>query len=459
MRLAVSIKRAKALPVLIAMCAVFGTSALGAANTSVNPTRAVSLSAISAAMRSGQMTAQAASLCGITRVAGYVVDEKSRDVVLVGKVDPSLPALHLDDFVVALRSTWMVYSRVSGRTRYYSDPGCSIDPDPRVLAQLRDVRFQDVDYSKPDDYKAAADRWRAVGSQPQKVRVVGVPFDSRFAKVMVDADYYMKRLVNGSVSLGINGFESLSDKYMNTRRARIRSGAADDGRTSINRFWFSPGDVTYEDREGLVALTSCPVRLLTEEEFLNAQGSVSGMGRPDAQAGAFAQSFTQHYGEIATLRPIYRELQGLFAFVGIARLMKDDRCDATSPDAFRYLLNKYKVAIVPVSRAVKGLTDVRRVDEVTDTQNGRSTLTLTQSTCGGVSMSVRPRRVGPTAPKRTVAAAPGARIPSGRPGKIGKTSAATKAVSAPRPSGLKRAVLSSRKSPGALSWDVPVQID
>jgi hypothetical protein len=451
-----SIQSAKALPRLIAICTMLATSAFGAANTSVNPTRAVSLAAISAAMRSGQMTAQAAQLCGITRVAGYVVDEKSHDVVLVGKVDPSAPALHLDDFVVALRSVWMVYSHVSGRTRYYSDPGCSIDPDPRVLAQLRDLNSQGA-----NDYETAARQWRAVGSQPQKVRVMGVPFDSHFAKVMVDADYYMKRLVNGSVALGISGFESLNDKHMNIRRAKARSGAPDDGRSSISRFWFSPGDVTYEDREGLTALTSCPVRLLTEEEFLNSQGSVSGMGRPDPQAAEFARSFSQYYSQIASLRPIYKELQGLFALVGIARLMNEDHCDAVSPDAFRYLLKAYRVATVPVSRAVNGLTDVRKVDEVVDTQQGRSTLTLTQSSCGGVSMSVRPRRVGPAAPKRIATATADTRR-SGRPGKAsatGKVSKPSKTVSVPRQSGLKHAVLSSRKSPGALSWDVPVQLD
>ena len=391
-------------------------------------------------------------------MSGYVVDEKSHDVVLVGKVDAGLPGLRLDDFVVALRNAWMVYARVSGRVRYYSDPGCSIDPDPRVLGQLRDLRGGSVSYSSPGELEAAGDQWRAVGKQPQKVRVMGVPFDCHFAKVMVDADYYMKRLVNGSVSLGIDGFVSLSDMHLKARRERARSGGPDIGGSSMSRFWFSPGDVTYEDRQGLVALKSCPVRLLTEEEFLNSQGSVSGMGRPDPLAAGFAVNFTRCYDQISSARPIYKELRGLFSLVAIARLMKEDRCDTVSPDAFRYLLKNYKVAPVAVSRAVNGLTDVRNIQEVVDTQEGRSTFTMVEFSCGGVSMSVRPRRIGPAAPKRTMTARPTAHA-STQTGKAGKTSTISKARSAPKDSGLKRAVLGSRKSPNALSWDVPVQID
>ena len=438
------------------MCAMLGTAALG--NTSVSPTRAVSLAAVSAAMRSGRMTAAARSLCGITRVSGYVVDEKSHDVVLVGKVDPSLPGLRLDDFVVALRNAWMAYARVSGRVRYYSDPGCSIDPDPRVLGQLRDLSADSNSLSSPEELEAEADRWRAVGSQPQKVRVMGVPFDCHFAKVMVDADYYMKRLVNGSVSLGIDGFVSLSDMHLKQRRERARSGATDAAKSSMNRFWFSPGDVTYEDQQGFVALKSCPVRLLTEEEFLNSQGSVSGMGRPDPLAAQFAKNYTRCYDQIGSARPIYKELQGLFSLVAIARLMHEDRCDTVAPDAFRYLLKSHKVAAVAVSRAVGGLTDVRKIEEVVDTQEGRTTFTMVESSCGGVSMSVRPRRIGPAVTKRAVAAKPSART-SSQTSKPSKTSTISKTRSAPKDSGLKRAVLSSRKTPNALSWDVPVHID
>jgi hypothetical protein len=293
-----------------------------------------------------------------------------------------------------------------------------------------------------------------------------VPFDSRFAKTMVDADYYMKRLVNGSVKLDIDGFSSLSDLHVAARRETIRGDPnPDDHLTSMNRFWFSPGEITYEQQESAMILRSCQVKLLTEEEFLNSQGGISGKGRPDPLAGAFAQSFTQYYDQIAAQRPVYRQLQGLFAFVAIARLLKDDRADKLTPATFGYLLKTCKVSVVPVSRQVNGLTDVRRVEDVSDTPKGRQTIVMIQSSCGGVSMSVHPKRVNPA---RVATRIPTTKPP--RPANATTTSASKQTVPAktvaakptPKPASkpsLASAVLNSRKSPKSLSWDVPVQVD
>lgn len=447
---------------LTALCALLAF--IGAA-ANAKPGRAVSLNALAAAMKSGQMTDQAESLCGITRVTGYVIDRKSRDIVLVGAVDPNLPALHLDDFVVALRNAWVIYGKTIGNVRYYSDPGCSIDPDPRVIGELRDLQSTPVDFSSEECLRAASDRWHEIGRRPQNVRVMGVPFDSRFAKTMVDADYYMKRLVNGSVKLDIDGFASLSDLHVSARRERIRDRSnLSDHITSMNRFWFSPGEITYEQQDGAGILRSCRVKLLTEEEFLNSMGGISGKGRPDPLADTFSRSFTEHYDEIAAQRPIYRQLQGLFAFVAIARILKADRADKLAPSAMGYLLRAHRVSVVPVSRQVNGLTDVRRIEDVLDTPEGRRTIVMIQSTCGGVSMSVRPRRVNPArepAPRVSdqPRPTPPSKIATTKPTSFPTVGQAKPSAKPSVGSSLARAVLSARKSPKSLSWDVPVEVD
>jgi len=454
------------------MLALIGHSAVA------KPGRAVSLNILAAAMKTGQLTDQAESLCGITRLTGYVIDRKSRDIVLVGAVDPSLPPLHLEDLVVAMRNAWIVYGKTKGGIRYYSDPGCSIDPDPRVLCELHALQAEPIDFSNDDALRAASDKWNEIGRRPQSVRVMGVPFDSQFARTMVDADYYMKRLVNGSVKLGIDGFRSLSDLHADARREQMRTHTeSDEPQTSMNRFWFSPGEVTYEQQDSAVVLRSCTVKLLTEEEFLNSKGGISGMGRPDALAGTFARQFTECYDEIALQRPIYRQLQGLFAFVAIARLMKEGGAAKVAPGAFDYLLKTYKVPVAPVNRKVNGLTCISRVEEVLDTGRGKRTIVMIQSSCGGVSMSVHPKRVGPakatTAP--TVAAsrasspavgttsAPKQSHPAtsatSRPAHPSRTVAAKPAPKpAPRPS-MASTVLGARKSPRSLAWDVQVDVD
>lgn len=406
--------------------------------------RAVSLNALASSLRAGG-SAQARSLCGITRVLGYLEDPSTKDVIFVGEVAPSLPALHADDLAVALRNAWRVYAKTSGRVRYYAAPGCSIDPDPRVLRQLQQVQAERSISEDPDSLKQFTDEWTAVGRQPQKVRVMGVPFDSRFARVMVDADYYMKRLVNGSVELGIDGFESVSGMSARTAKEAIASGKWDSvPKQSMNRFWFSPGESTYDVVDGVTMLRNCTVRLLTEEEFLTSHNQVAGTGRSSPHAAAFARGFTARYDAIAAARPIYRELEGLFRFAAIARLMKDagEKCAGLD-----YLLKSHKVAVVPVSRAVNGLTSVREVSHTSETDRGTVTARMWFTSCGGVSMDVRPKRVSqpakPMSPQ--VGATPASRAP-----------AKTKAIPQKTGSGLRKTILTARKSPKSLSWDFPI---
>lgn len=163
--------------------------------------RAVSLNVLESVVKSGA-SKEALRLCGITRVSGYVVDKQGRDIILFGKVDPSYPTLHLEDFIVALRNVRLAYARKRGHTYYYSPPGCSIDPNPQVLRELQAIGDRVSQTADPEERHRLLQEWEVAGRQPQSVRVLGVPFYTRFAKVMVDADYYMKRLVNGSVDLG-----------------------------------------------------------------------------------------------------------------------------------------------------------------------------------------------------------------------------------------------------------------
>jgi len=430
--------------------------ALACATASATTGRAVSVNALAKALKTG--SAQAQSLCGITRVTGYLSDSAAKDVILIGEVDHSLPRLNANDFVVALRNAWLLYARTEGRVRYYSAPGCSIDPDPAVLRELQSLNSEQLASNDPDSKKTYADRWHSIGKRPQRVRVMGVPFDSRFARVMVDADYYMKRLVNGSVELGIRGFESLSSMNVRAARSAIASGKWDSmPKHTMSRFWFSPGESTYSEEDGVTLLESCSVRLLTEEEFLNSQGGVSGMGRPNPMAAQFARGFTTSYDAIASARPIYRELQGLFRFVALARLMKDAKA---ASKGLGYLLRSHRVPTTPVSRAVNGLTNVSEVSESTDTTEGTTVSTVWLTSCGGVSMDVRPKRVRRAATvsvTRSVEGAssgPGAKTP--KPAVL-SGSASRKSARPSAPVSLKKSILGARKTVGELSWDFPAR--
>lgn len=449
----------------ILYCLLVGLVVSGASQAAAKPSRAVSMNAIAGAFKSGAGTDKAWNLCGITRLCGFIPDAETKDIILLGVVDPESPPLHLEDMVTAMRNVYGRYAKTIGRTIYYSDPGCSIDPNPAVLQQLRDFDESQSQSTDPEIMQARTEAWKAIGRQPQKVRVLGVPFDSRFAKVMVDADYYMKRLVNGSVDLGIPGFKSLSDLDIDAQRLALHSGTASKlAGGSMNRFWFSPGESTYEVRGGATLLRSCEVKLLTEAEYLNEHGAIAQMGRPDPSAARFAESFSTKYNQIAAQRPIYKELQALFSMVAIARLMKDGHVERTAGASIGYLLGSLRLPCVPVSRAVNGLTDVRLVTETLKTAGGERQYHLIQSSCGGVSMNVRPKRLKTTAaPRAAGSSQPTHRSPSTSKAAPTTAMSATpaKAIKSPAAAGvsIKRAVLNARKSRATMSWDVPIELD
>lgn len=403
--------------------------------------RAVSLTALETRLRTGRPS-EVARLCGITRISGYIADVSGHDIVLVGEVEPDRPALYLDDLAVAFRNSRLMYAQRKGRTIYYTAPGCSIDPDPSVMQDLDRLSRAAPVTSDRDERRLWFDKWQAVGSRPQNVRVLGVPFDSRFAKVMVDADYYMKRLTDGSVALGIEGFESLMEMRMRTAKNELSGDRSSSVPTqSLNRFWFCPGESTFTEEDGAVLLRTCRVKLLTEEEFLTTGGVLSGKGRPDPLARRFADSFSAKYDQIASRRPIYRDLSDLFRLVAVAKLLDDTKL-ASVGVKLPYLMGRYQVKTTPVSRAVTGLTSLKEIEETKETSDGTLTMYMWLMSCGGVNMDVHPKRVKPVETSIAKTAAP----------RTSGTSAG-KSASVKPPSKVKKAVLTARKSKDSLYWD------
>lgn len=353
--------------------------------------RAVSLKALQETakecMVEGACPEDVLQLSGIKRVSGYVIDEKNKDIILIGEVDDTSPPLYLEDFVIALRNEWLIYAPLKGNTYYYSPPGCSIDPDPDVLNSLQQISSQISSSSNPAEVQKYLNQWRSVCSQSQQVRVMGVPNDSRFAKMMVEADYYMKRLVDGSVTLDIPGFTSLMDMTLSIASRDIQEGKPISVPLSfMNRFWFSPGENSFLEDKGVVYITKSEVRLLTEEELLTKRGEVVGIGKPNPLADEFAKNFSARYTEIAEIKPIYSELEALFRFVSLAKMMKYRNAASEAGLSLDYLLNQYPVKITLVNRTLPGLSNVKEFQHKEEFPGGYRIAYLWLPSCGGVSI-------------------------------------------------------------------------
>src|SRR6266566_2707827 len=207
--------------------------------------RAVSLNSLQqklkACMPRNSCPQEFLQLAGIKRIMGVIADEQNHDLVLFGQTDSNLPPLILEDFVVALRNAWFKYAPLNGNTYEYSHPGCSIDPNPKVVQELQEIGQSFHKGSASGKASKSIDDWNRVCEGSQSVRVLGIPFDTHFAQVLVKADYDMKRLVDGSDAIDIPGLTSVTDMEVEKAQSEIdQHQPISLSAPSLNRFWFYP---------------------------------------------------------------------------------------------------------------------------------------------------------------------------------------------------------------------------
>ncbi len=239
--------------------------------------------------------AEVANLGGISWPEGYIIDAPNRDILLVGRRRGKRSPLHLDDLAVCIRNA-------------LSDdvhPHCSLDPCPEDVVKVREILSKGLKVFGKELLMARMRR--AWG--PQKVLVRGVPEDSRFAWVMVDADYHMKKVSQGL--LDMTGVHSYLDRSLASMRKAVRAGEEiSEWDLSYARFWFhlEKEAPTFLEGEGIVLLECCPVVLLTEKQMATADGRLVDVGGIDDRARDFAADFSRLLRSSATDVPVYEDL-------------------------------------------------------------------------------------------------------------------------------------------------------
>lgn len=315
-------------------------------------------------------------LGGLTRLEGIVKGDDDTDWILIGQKEAGRPPLWTEDLVVALRNTWLQYAQRQGNTLYYANPGCSIDPAPEVFEALQHVSIQ-------GNESTGIALWRTACARPQAVRVLGIPFDTHFAAVMVRADYLAKNLVDGSAS--VPGLISLSDRTLNVLQKELEEGRPSSQPSSLlNRFEFVPGETAFLGDNDTSLIQACPVVLMTEEEYLTSTGNIAGTGRADPLAKEFAAEFTSGYSKIAAAHTIYMELEGLFRTVALARLLKLH----TEGQGLEYLLDGYRVLETEVKRSLPGISNIKTYNYRRDHSDGWEEIHFWLPSCGGVDIDI-----------------------------------------------------------------------
>lgn len=254
-------------------------------------------------------------LAGLQQIRYVLVYPEQNDIVLAGPAEgwalnargavvgktTGRPVLMLDDLLVSLRTA-------AGPTRNVIS--CSIDPTQEGLKRL----------------SAHARTLRTIGNPqatamgieqqlgPQSISVNGIAETSHFARVMVAADYRMKRVSMGLEPAPIRGLPSFLDL--------MKAG----GRGMSNmlpRWWLAPDyEPLLRDAEGLTwELRGGTVKAMAENDFLAADGTRRQGGKADPVSQRWADTMTQRYGELALADPVFGQLRNCMDLAVVSALI------------------------------------------------------------------------------------------------------------------------------------------
>ena len=251
-------------------------------------------------------------LAGLQSIRYIFVYPEEKDIVLVGpgegwKVDAKgnvvgattgRPTLLLDDLLVALRTA---------RAAANGGITCSIDPTKEGMARVTKVPATSV---QNDQQAQAAGDTRAAALGMQQISVTGVPASSHFARVLVAADYRMKRIAMNFDESPVRGLTS----YLQMVKPRT---------VQTPRFWLEPKyESLLRDDKGLAyELRGSSVKALTEEDFVAAGGNMQHSGKASPAAQKWADTMSAKYSELAVADPIFGQLQNCMELAVVGALV------------------------------------------------------------------------------------------------------------------------------------------
>ncbi|MFM8496055.1 MAG: DUF1598 domain-containing protein [Planctomycetia bacterium] len=289
------------------------------------------------------LSADVVFLGGLERITHVFVDPDGHDVILAGPADAAVidpagnvvsaangrPLLQLEDLITALRA---IDGARAGGVR------CSIDPSPEGVTKLQRYLGSLTSIgANPESTLRAMEN--VLG--PQKVTVGGVPAESRIARVLVAADYRMKRIGMGLEPSGVAALPS----YLSMVPAGATSGA------TLPRFWLEAeyDPITRDPDELAWRLSGRRMKCLTESDIFAAGGPARGKAPADKVAQAWCASMTQHYDELARRQPVFAELTNCVDLCVVAALIHGRQLDkragldlAPLVDATRLTLPTYE---------------------------------------------------------------------------------------------------------------------
>lgn len=260
-----------------------------------------------------ELSPEVLHLAGLQRIDYVFVYPETNDLVIGGPADgfapnklnvpvgvhSGRPVLRLEDVLAAFQSR-------------APSIGCSIDPVPNRMAAVN--RYLQSSGAAPS-VSAARARYQEMVDilGNQTVSVFGVQPDSRFARVLVEADFRMKMLSVGKERSRVRGFKS----YLALKEA---------GTNTLRRWWFAPlyEPVDRNEDKSAWKLNGQRVQVLAQDELLAADGTRRNADFTKVSTTRFARQFTEKYTELAERSSIFAELQNLFDIAIVTALIREE---------------------------------------------------------------------------------------------------------------------------------------
>ena len=293
-------------------------------------------------------------LAGLQSVRYVFVYPEQNDIVLAGPgegwcVDAKgtvvgattgRPVMLLDDLVVALRTA---------RAAANGGITCSIDPTSEGLARMKQRLPALTASGNPGTVASGIEN--ALGMQ--RISVHGVPETSHFARVLVAADYRMKRLAMNLDPSPVRGLPSYLGMVKPSTRAMISP-----------RFWLEPEyESLVRDADGLAfELRGSGVKAMTEEDFIAASGNVQHTGKAGPAAQKWADIMTEKYAELAVADPVFGQLQNCMELAVVSALIVKERLAEKAGHSMPTLLesSNVKPESFPSPKQVESLASVMK---------------------------------------------------------------------------------------------------
>jgi len=276
------------------------------------------LAAIEHAQRNNlrQLPDEVRFLAGLQRIEYVLVYPELNDIVLAGPgegwtidedanvvgITTGRPVLRFDDLLVAFRSV------ETARTEGIS---CSIDPSEEGLRNLQRV-LQQIKRSGIRPQVAEQQMRDAFG--PQNITFTGIPTNSHFARILVAADYRMKRIAMELSPSPVRQLPSYVSLIKNKRG---------DSRANP-RWWLACNyEPVAKSEDGLVwQIRGQGVKTLTEDEVINDAGERTALGKQSPAAAKWAKLMTDNYEELSAEDKVFAKLRNLMDMCVVAAIIE-----------------------------------------------------------------------------------------------------------------------------------------